>query len=357
MTRNLRYLFVHKYIDFFEKEYLAVLNSFRAIASILIPIVLYLYTKNADFIWLGVCCLLWALHIYVQNQTAFFFKNMFISMFICTFLQILGFLAHVHIVTYCIYSFFIAFLIPYFAYFKKVILYDVSVYFIVQGSVFFEKDIFEMSKSIVYSIIAFLIVIFIGSYIIRFNLKKQMTYRLKVNLNFLLSYIETMKFFILSGTKKNYELLGKKRESMLQSIKLFRDIYPVYIITYPNDTLAKIAPIQDRFIETTIAFCIQIRNIHTSKIDEEKIKNRFQKIRDSILRQRGLIFEAPSITIHDLLMRYQNIFANAKTLETISKQNTHFSKKEIEELNSAIFQFKQSLELMEKDILNTILSI
>lgn len=354
MNRNLKYLFIHKYIDFFEKEYLAVLNSFRTIASMILPVGLYIYTKNADFIWLGLCCFLWALHIFIQNQTGFFFKNMFISLGICTLLQILGFLAHVHIVTYCLFSFFIAFLIPYFAYFKRVILYDISVYFIVQASVFFQKDMLEMSKSILYSIIAFFIVIFIGSYLIRFNLKKEMMYRLKVNLNFLLVYVEMMKQFILTGSKKNYEDLGKQREYLFRSVQVFRDIYPVYTIAYPNDILAKIAPIQERFIETTIGFCVQVRNIHTSQTDEQKIKDRFQKIRDTILRQRGLIFEVQTVALHDLLVRYQSIFAYAQNIEPISNQNTHLSPKELVEINSAIFQFKESMALMEKDIKNTL---
>ncbi len=350
MIKNLKYLFLQYYIDFYEKEYLAVVNSIRILISVVLPFWLFIYTKNQEFIWLGLCCLLWALHIYMQNKTAFIFKSMYLSLGICTILQIIGFVAHLNIVSYIIFSFFIAFLIPYSAYFKQVRLYDLAVYFIVQNSIFFESSVYEMSKSILASIVAFFIVIFVGQFVVRINVQKLIMFRLKANLNFLLPYLDRMQRFILIGTKRNYESLGRKREELFRSLQVFRDFYPLYTASSENDILSKISPIQERFIETTIGFCLQIRNIHTINHDEQKIKDIFSKLVHVTRQQRALIVEFDKITIPDLLERYRRIFTFAKNISPLSSEDSNLSQKEIDEINSAIFQFQESIALMENDI-------
>jgi len=350
LIKNLKYFLVHYYADFYQKEYLAVLNSFRIVISVLVPLGLFVYTQNQNFIWLGLCCLLWSLHIFMQNKTAFIFKSMYLSLIICTVLQILGFVAHLSIYSYIVFSFFIAFLIPYAAYFKQVVLYDLAVYFIVQNSVFFERDIYDMSESIFASILAFFIVVFVGRFIIRVNIKKLILYRSKVNLNNLLSYLEKMQRFILIGTKKNYESLGKKREDLFRSLKVFREFYPVYTVNNQDAILAKISPVQERFIETTIGFCLQIRHIHTAHEDAQKIKEIFSKLIHVTRQQRKLIFEIDKLPVHEVLVRYKRIFSFAKDLTPMPSLNTQLEAKELEEINSAIFQFKESIALMEIDI-------
>lgn len=355
MTKNLKHIFFHSYIDFFEKEYVSVLNSFRTLLSMIVPIGLFVFTRNLDFIWLALCCFLWALHLF-KTETVLFQKNMFISLGICTVLQILGFLAHVEVFTYCLFAFLTAFLIPYFAYFKKVIFYDLAVYFIVQNSSFFEKDLIEMGKSVGYSIVAFFIVLIVGTYGLRVNLKKQLMYRLKVNWNVLSDYLEGVKDFIANGSKKNYWKLGKKRSELFRSVQIFREIYPLYINMHKDDTLAKIAPIQERFIETTVGFCLQIRNIHVQNVDLPAINEIFKQIQSSKRGQRGIIFEAHALTERELLTRYQAIFEALQTISIIHPGQTNLSTKERGEMNSAILQFKESISLMQKDIQKNLLT-
>ncbi|KAB8033209.1 hypothetical protein [Fluviispira multicolorata] len=302
-----------------ERDYRSFIQGVRSSLSILSVIILYFFTKNQELVFLGLCALSLTQACTRSPYWRFEF-NIFLAYLISTALILIAYAYSKSYVTLALFSFFLAFFIHIFSYYKIPSVYSIWIFIIPQYSLFAQYNFQITVEHAVMNTYAFLISFFICAVLFRPRIKKECLHEMRSILREMAFYLESVENYTFNKSDESANYLTLRRQKIflrIQSLRLMlneidqlrkksRKSQDTYYIFYVLATL------EERFIETTIGISIKLRALNIPLKYETQVRNVFyslNKINKSLL---SFLVYNKNIKIDDIKNIYEKLNVDVK---------------------------------------------
>jgi hypothetical protein len=313
------------YVELWEQDYKYILHGLRAAVALLPAFVLFVFSSNMVFLWMGVCSFVWAIHMAIVDKV--FFLRYFTVSIVLSILILIGFFSKSHIFLFCIYCFLISFFPFVFLYYKKSYLYAIAIPQYGSLAVTSLRSAFEHALC---AVLGFLFTYLSFRFLIKKDVNIEITHMVHSGYFKLEEYMDRVKSYMQTRTIDNYRKLSKDRLLLfefLQALRLFTKEESAVL----NSKNLVYAGFQERFIELCIWVGIRFRTVQIEPDEWEGLEHFF-----------SLIVKC----IQDL----KELMDTESVVEHCQKESDYFLKAHVQDdVREVYVQFYQNIILIEKE--------
>ncbi|BBH53497.1 hypothetical protein [Fluviispira sanaruensis] len=302
-----------------ERDYRSFIQGVRSSLAILSVFAIYYFTRNQELIFMGLC----ALGLTQACTRCPYWRIEFNMLLAYLFSTALIFIAFPYSMTYlsiAFFSFFLAFFIHVFSYYKIPSVYSIWIFVIPQYSLFSQYNFKVTKEHAIMNTIAFIISFFISAILFRPRLKKECLFEMRSILREMSFYIESVENYTFNKSDESANYLTMRRQKIFLRIQSLRIMLKEIDIQRKKSAQLNekififyaLATLEERFIETTIGISIKLRALNVPLKYESQVRNIFYSIKRINKSLLNFLVYNKDIGIDDIKEIYENLFNDAK---------------------------------------------